>query len=174
MIQWLFAWNAVTLILQKLHALGMSHKLPSEVSINALWPKGHFQNWCFSLYGLQSQKLQVAAGMSQELTFIALFLLQKRWMSSRASPKTQGASTGPEKRLGHGLDTSCGSVGPSLQEHSLRIALFCVAWCTMWSHACNCRYHLIHSQLLLLYSFQLLWLLYSQLLSATATHSYLL
>ena len=86
----------------------------------------------------------------RELTFMALFLLQKRRMFFRASPKTQRASTCPEIRLGHGLDTSCGLVGPSLtQEHSLRITLY-VAWCTMWSNVCNCRYHLSYSQLLTL------------------------
>ena len=55
----------------------------------------------------------------------------------------------------------------------------------MRSNVCNCRYHLSHSQLLLAthaslsyvtlgYStpFSFLWLLYSHLLSATATPSY--
>ena len=66
--------------------------------------------------------------------------------------------------LGHGLDTSCGLVGPSLtQEHSLRIAFY-VAWCTMWSNVCNCRYHLSHSQLLLATHTSLS---YATLLSAT-------
>ena len=45
-------------------------------------------------------------------------------------PRKTGCKHGPGKtarRLGHGLDTSCGLVGPSLtQEHSLRIT-FCVA-----------------------------------------------
>ena len=140
------------LILQKLHALGMSHKLPSEVSINAFWlSKSTSETGSPSLYSLRAQKLQVAtmdAQCPRSGVWTALFLLQKRWMSFRASPKTQGASTGPEKRLGHGLDTSWGLVGPSLQEHSLRIA-FCVAWCTMWPNVCHCRYHLSHSQLLL-------------------------
>ena len=64
-------------------------------------------------------------------------------------PQNTGRKHGPGKTAGHGLDTSCGLVGPSLtQEHSLRIT-FCVAWCTMWSNICNCRYHLSHSQLLL-------------------------
>ena len=148
----IFDTHCDALILQKLHALGMSHELPSEVSINALWLKKHFRNWISFLYSLRGQKLQVAiidVPCPRRGVWRALFLLQNCLMSFRASPKTQGASTGPEKGLGHGLDTLCGLVGPSLtQEHSLRIAFY-VAWCTMWSNVCTCRYHLSHSQLLL-------------------------
>ena len=47
-----------------------------------------------------------------ELSFTALFLPQKRLMSSMASQKHR-VQVRAQKRIGHGLDISCGFVGPS-------------------------------------------------------------
>jgi len=90
-------------------------------------------------------------------------------------PKTQGASTGPEKllRVGHGLDTSCGLVGPSLMQEHSHSTSHDVRCDPMFAIAAIISSTLSYSQLLLaILSYNLFSASLATLLSATLSYTY--